>query len=191
MPDAFPERLRSVLGGKRREDRDGGDLRRAAVLVPVVMTETGPHLLFTRRTQSVETHKGQISFPGGAMDSTDANEVDTALREFEEELGVSCRSVAVMGTLDTVATPSGFLITPVVGILSSAPVVRPSPEEVAEVFTVPLDLFFRPRRWKVEQRERNGQIRDVWFFDTGDHTVWGATALMVRDLVRRLDPGLP
>ncbi len=188
-PELSPDRLRSLLGGPRRDDSAGEGLRRAAVLVPVVMTDAGPHLLFTKRTESVETHKGQISFPGGTMDSTDASEVDTALREFEEELGVSGMTVDILGRLDDVSTPSGFLITPVVGMVSPPPSLRPNPEEVAEVFMIPLNLFFNPESWRVERRQRQGQYRDVWFFDAGKHTVWGATALMVRDLVRRLDPG--
>jgi 8-oxo-dGTP pyrophosphatase MutT (NUDIX family) len=159
---------------------------RAGVLVPLIMGEEGPLLLFTRRTDHVETHKGQISFPGGMADTGDADIVRTALREADEELGVSAKLVDVKGILDDLAVPSGFIITPVVGILAALPSLTPNPQEVAEAFTVPLAFFCSPANGRSEVRDFRGERREVWFYEAGKHTIWGATAMIVRSLILNL-----
>lgn len=159
---------------------------RAGVLVPLIMGEEGPLLLFTRRTDHVETHKGQISFPGGMADEGDADIVHTALREADEELGISAALVDIKGLLDDLAVPSGFIITPVVGILAALPSLTLNPQEVAEAFTVPLAFFCSPANGRSELRDFRGERREVWFYEVSERTIWGATAMIVRSLILNL-----
>ncbi len=159
---------------------------RAGVLVPVVFASSTPTLLFTKRTDSVETHKGQISFPGGMADAADVDMTATALRETHEELGINSSSVEVMGLLDDLPTPTGFIITPVVGIIEELPALIPNPEEVAEVLLVPLHHFGEPANGRCEYREFRGMMREVWYYDAGEHVIWGATAMIVRSLLKSL-----
>lgn len=162
------------------------EFRRAGVLVPLILGVEGADLLFTRRTDHVETHKGQISFPGGMADESDADIVHTALREAEEELGIGAKLVDIKGKLDDLAVPSGFIITPVVGILGALPSLTPNPQEVAEAFTVPLAFFCNPANGRSELRDYRGGRREVWFYEHGEHIIWGATAMIVRSLLLKL-----
>lgn len=159
----------------------------AGVLVPIILGTDIPHLLFTKRTELVETHKGQVSFPGGVMDPDDGDIVHTALREAWEEIGIPSSAIHVAGLLDDLPTPTGFVITPVVGILEKLPALSPNAAEVAEVFQVPLSFFLDPRNGRSEVREFLGKQRDVWYFQSGSHTIWGATAMIVQLLLKGMD----
>lgn len=163
-------------------------LARAAVLVPLLAAGAEPRLLFTRRTDTVETHKGQISFPGGVEDPGDGTPEATALREAEEEVGIVPGDVATLGRLDDFRTPTGFLVTPVVGLLSREPALRPNRDEVAEVFTVPLAFFLDPGNGWTERRTAQGRAYDVWFYRHGDNVIWGVTGGIIRSLVSALSP---
>ena len=158
----------------------------AGVLVPIVPTAAGLHLLLTKRTEDVETHKGQISFPGGMVDPTDESIVQTALREAKEELGIEPSAVEAIGILSDIATPTGFVITPVVGIIEQLPELTPSAEEVAEVIHVPLELFMNGRNARMELREWRGKQHEVWYYQFGEHLIWGATAIITRSLLKKL-----
>jgi 8-oxo-dGTP pyrophosphatase MutT (NUDIX family) len=171
--------------GRKAIVMDG--FRPAAVLVPVIVGENGLEFLLTRRTEDVETHKGQISFPGGVTDAEDVSPEATALRETEEELGILPSHIEVLGALDDLATPTGFVITPVVGLLATLPHLTPNPAEVAEAFTVPWEVFLNPSNGRTEVREFMGQPRDIWFYDTGQHIVWGATAAIIHSVLSRLN----
>jgi 8-oxo-dGTP pyrophosphatase MutT (NUDIX family) len=155
----------------------------AAVLVPVLLHGREPLLLFTRRTDRVETHKGQISFPGGTVDAGDADVVTTALREMHEELGIEPSRVEPLGLLDDLATPTGFRITPVVGILRVLPVYLPNTEEVEEVFEAPVSALLDPNICSSEVLVLGGITRQVWTYTYGPHRIWGATALILRNLL--------
>ncbi len=157
---------------------------RAAVLVPVIDADGGPFLLFTKRTGSVETHKGHISFPGGVVDSLDVSIEDTALREAFEEIGLHRSSVSITGILDDITTPTGFVITPVVGVVCGLPDLSISPEEVEEVFQVPLAHFADDNNGRTEVREVRGKRREVWFYETQGYTIWGATAHIIRSMIK-------
>jgi 8-oxo-dGTP pyrophosphatase MutT (NUDIX family) len=157
-----------------------GKIKRASVLVPLVFLNDEIHLLLTVRTHEVETHKGQISFPGGVCDTEDKNETETALREAEEEIGLPKSSVEILGILDDFLTPTGFLITPVVGYIHSLPTLKPNPDEVAEILFAPLSLFADEQNYRTEERTVNGKRLKVWFFDYQQHTIWGATAAMIK-----------
>ncbi len=159
----------------------------AAVLVPLIPEHGTIRLLLTKRTDLVETHKGQVSFPGGMVDASDTDILHTALREAEEEIGLPSSAVEPLGLLDDMATPTGFVITPVVGIIHALPALVPNANEVEEVFLVPLELFTAPHAGRSERREFGGKSYDVWFYTFGDHLIWGVTAMIIRSLLKRLD----
>ena len=159
------------------------DFRKAAVLVPLYPTSDGLGVLLTIRTQNVETHKGQISFPGGARDSIDKNPIDTALRETKEELGIDLAAIEVLGLLDDHPVPSKFIITPVVGFLSTEPRLTPHNAEVAEVFTAPLSFFAEAKNGFTEEREFQHRKVKVWHFQFERYHIWGATAAIIKNLI--------
>jgi 8-oxo-dGTP pyrophosphatase MutT (NUDIX family) len=160
--------------------------QRAGVLVPIVHGQWEYELLFTKRTEKVETHKGQVSFPGGAVDKTDETIVHTALREAREEVGISENSIEIKGLLDDLATPTGFIITPVVGLIERLPPLAINAEEVSEAFRIPVSFFGDPGAGRKAVREFRGEQREVWYYEYGAHTIWGATAIIVRSLLQKL-----
>lgn len=164
------------------------DFKRAAVLVPLFRSAQGLSTILTKRTDLVDTHKGQIAFPGGMVDSKDADIVSTALRETKEELGIESSEVEVLGTLDDLPVPSKFIITPVVGYVRSKPKVRPHSVEVAEVFEVPLAFFANEKNTWTEEREFRGTRRTVWFYSYEGRIIWGATAAIIRNLLSIVYP---
>jgi 8-oxo-dGTP pyrophosphatase MutT (NUDIX family) len=180
---AFEQVLRTSLPSRPRRTVSGAGLTDAGVLVPVLLHREEPHLLFTRRTDRVETHKGQISFPGGVVDPLDADVIATALRETHEELGIVPARVEPLGLLDDLATPTGFRITPVVGLLRDRPVYVPSTEEVDEVFEAPVSALLDPAICSSEIRVLEGVTRRVWTFAYGPYVIWGATAYILRNLL--------
>jgi len=162
-----------------------GALRRAAVLVPIVEHPAGPTLLLTKRTDHLEHHPGQISFPGGRVEETDTDAVDTALRETEEEIGLDRKYVDVAGFLDPYETGTGYHVTPVVGFIRPGFVLRLDDFEVAEAFEVPLDFLFDPANHQRHSRTFNGRTRHFYAMPYGDYYIWGATAGMLMNLYRR------
>jgi len=156
----------------------------AAVLIPLFERNGELHVIFTKRTDDVEHHKGQVSFPGGTMEKTDANSFETALREAEEEIGIKKNVVEVIGAHDDFATPSGFLITPVVAFLSKVPSFSLNTAEVTEVFDVPLSFFLDSRNELVEQRVHDGKIIDIYRYHYGRFEIWGVTAAILRAFVQ-------
>jgi 8-oxo-dGTP pyrophosphatase MutT (NUDIX family) len=184
-PDFLITTLRESLRSVPRMQIRLDGFTPAAVLVPLVRTGEELEVLLTRRTDEVDTHKGQISFPGGMVEESDPDSEHAALREAGEELGIPFSSVETIGLLDDHATPSGFVITPVVGVLRDLPPLIPNPREVAEVIRIPLEFFADKTKVRKEQREFRGHTHDVWFYDTGTHIVWGATAAVLRSLLHR------
>ncbi len=162
--------------------RPKGKLVPAAVLVPVVLHDRGFAVLLTRRTAHLHAHAGQISFPGGRLETADAHEEAAALRETAEEIGLLPDQVEVIGRLDTYVTRTGFEVTPIVGLVSPPIVLRPDPFEVAEVFEVPLDFLIDPRNRERRAREFEGVRREFWAIPYGEYVIWGATAGMVVNL---------
>lgn len=176
----FEQHARNALAHHRRQVIEETELTCAAVLLPLLYKEEQWHVLFTRRTQDVEHHKGQISFPGGAREPADEDLAATALRETYEEIGVPPHVVEILGALDDFPTITDFVVTPFVGILPHPLRYRPNPYEVEAVLEVPLSFFADPDGLRVEQLEHRGQIFDVLFWDYGPHTIWGATARILK-----------
>ena len=159
----------------------------AAVLVPVVARPDGPTILLTRRTERLQDHAGQVSFPGGSRAAQDPDPVQTALRETEEETGVERRFVEVVGFLNGYLTITGYAVTPVVGLVVPGFRLRPDPLEVAQVFEVPLAFLQDPGNRQVRQREWAGRNVDYYAYEYCGQTIWGATAAMLVNFVSRLD----
>jgi len=163
-------------------------LRHAAVLVPLFWENAQWHLLFTRRTETVHSHKGQVSFPGGAADPVDNTPIETALREAHEEIGLTPDHVDILGLLSRRPTVTSFLISPVVARISWPYTFQMSREEVSRVFTIPLDWLADPSHREARQRMfPNGHQEPVIYYQPYDgETLWGATAAITMDLLRIL-----
>lgn len=180
--DALEARLASRP--PRAFDLPGLVLREAAVLVPLLLREGTPHILFTRRPSTLRHHAGQYSFPGGSRDSEDPNPLHTALRETREELGIDVSGVRVLGALDEVPTLTGFRIRPFVGVIPAGLEYRPNPDEVELILEVPLAHLMDPAVRRTERRRVRGLEYEVDFYTYGSHVIWGATGRILRDLLR-------
>jgi 8-oxo-dGTP pyrophosphatase MutT (NUDIX family) len=173
-----------VVAGMEREERT---LTPAAVLVPLVERVEGYTVLLTQRTAHLEHHAGQISFPGGRAEEEDASPVETALREAEEEIGLHRRHVVeIAGFLDLYQTITGFLVTPVVGLVTPPFELTLDEFEVADAFEVPLEYILDPSHHERRSMFYKGQQRRYFVIPYGDRLIWGATAAMLVHFARRL-----
>ena len=161
-------------------------LKPAAVLVGLVERDEGVTLLLTRRTDHLEHHPGQVSFPGGHVDPGDTDAIATALRETEEEVGITREHIDILGRLDTYVTRTGFEVVPVVAMIRPTFELAPDPHEVAEVFEVPLSFLMDPSNHHRHAREFEGGKRYFYAMPYRDYFIWGATAGMIMDLYQTL-----
>ncbi len=161
-------------------------LLRAGVLIPLVMRDNAIELLFTRRTDTVLTHKGQISFPGGQREDADVETVETALRESYEEIGLEPSRVTVLGELDDVFTAvSSFVITPVVGLVEGGvDDLRPAPDEVKSLLVVPVSRLLDSSVHTMETRSVGEQQYRIHYYTVGDDVIWGATGRIVYQFLK-------
>ncbi|PHS78551.1 MAG: coenzyme A pyrophosphatase [Rhodospirillaceae bacterium] len=166
-------------------------LRPAAVLIALVDRADGFYVLFTRRTDDLYHHPGQICFPGGHIETSDQDATAAALRETEEEIGLKAKHITILGTLDTYITRTGFSITPVVAGVEPPFDLSPDPGEVADIFEVPLAFFRNPDNHQRLQREFEGNIRNFYAIPYGDYNIWGATAGILVNLYQSLIDGPP
>ncbi|MDQ1157050.1 8-oxo-dGTP pyrophosphatase MutT (NUDIX family) [Sphingomonas sp. SORGH_AS 950] len=157
----------------------------AAVLVPVT-DRAEPGLVLTQRTEHLRNHAGQIAFPGGRADPGDVDLVATALREAEEEIGLSPHAVTVVGLADRYRTVTGFEVTPVLGVIPPDLTLYPSEAEVANLFEVPLAYVLDPAHHRRVSAPWRGQTRHFYEILWNDRRIWGATAAMIVNLSRRL-----
>lgn len=165
-------------------------LREATVLVGLVARENGWQVVFTRRSEHLRHHAGEVSFPGGAVEAEDADAVAAALRETQEEVGISAAHIRPLGFLDPLLTISGFRVTPVVAQLCSDYQPTPDPQEVAEVFELPLSFLLAPESLFHSSRQWRGQtlrIAELHPWPGHPARVWGATAMIIENLRRRLE----
>jgi 8-oxo-dGTP pyrophosphatase MutT (NUDIX family) len=156
--------------------------RPAAVLVPLVTREPGITVLLTQRTDDMPSHAGQIAFPGGRQQKEDADASATALRETEEEVGLSRSFVEVIGPVDAYRTGTGYEITPIVGIVRPGFTIHADPREVADVFEVPLEHFLDEKNHRIDSRIWQGHERRFYAMPYGERYIWGATAGMLKNL---------
>lgn len=183
-PDWVPE----VIDDRYRSSPDLP--RAAAVLVPLVCRPAGLSVLLTERTAHLSSHAGQVAFPGGRTEPADASPVATALRETEEEVGLHRSHIEVLGVMPQYLTGSGFVVTPVVGLVMAAHTLTLDDNEVAEAFEVPLAFLMDPanhqrRLYRWSDGGERSFFAMPWTGPEGDeHFIWGVTAAMIRNLYR-------
>jgi 8-oxo-dGTP pyrophosphatase MutT (NUDIX family) len=167
------------------------DYRDAAVLIPVI--DRAPlSVLFTLRTPRLTAHAGQVSFPGGKIDATDASAAEAALREAHEEIGLDPASVTVIGEMAPYLTGTGFRVAPVLGLVAPPQSFHINHDEVAEIFEVPLAVLLAPGAMQRKTRLLGGRERSFYEMEFGGHVIWGATAGMIVALTGLLaDPAIP
>jgi len=164
----------------------GIKFRPAAVLVPLVDRGDDLGVLLTLRPAAMRVHAGQVSFPGGKIESHDAGPLEAALRETREETGIDESSVEVLGFLDTYHTGTGFKIVPAVGLITGTAEIRPDPSEVDEVFEVPLSFLMDAANHRIESVMWQGRQRRYYAMPYRDRYIWGATAGILRNLFELL-----
>jgi 8-oxo-dGTP pyrophosphatase MutT (NUDIX family) len=189
---ALPGFLQTALAGRTPVVRAEWTARPAAVLVPLYYHANEWHVLLTLRTEHVETHKGQVSFPGGRVDPEDKDRVDTALREAEEEIGLRREDVTVLGQLDELLTVTQYHITPIVGVFPWPYEFVLSTRELSAVFGAPLRWLADPANLETQYREPivTGPKIPVYYLHYDQFTIWGATARMLLNLIEVLRPVL-
>jgi 8-oxo-dGTP pyrophosphatase MutT (NUDIX family) len=170
----IPSRLRSGAG------------RPAAVLVGLMADTAGWQVIMTERASHLAHHAGQISFPGGKVDAMDRTLAATALREADEEIALPASQVDILGGLDPVTSPVGFIVQPIVGIVAPQVALQPCPDEVAQILTLPLADLISPPRHRRESYVREGRRREVWVIDHPEHYIWGLSAAIIVDLATRV-----
>jgi len=196
-PGALRERFAAPPPWTPEKLGDGGQFEgyersAASVLVPLVERDDGLTLLLTQRTAHLRDHAGQISFPGGRAETTDADAIDTALREAEEEVGLARRHVEVIGALPVYRTVTNFDVTPVVALVRPSFDLKLDAHEVAEAFEVPLAFLMTPAHHRRHVFEFAGGRREFLSMPwprpdgQGEYFIWGATAAMLRNFYRLL-----
>ncbi|MBB94742.1 MAG: CoA pyrophosphatase [Rhodobacteraceae bacterium] len=194
---ALEDRIIRALGGSGGPSSDfdlnpevqlppGRKLRPAGVLLGIDVTGAAPRVLLTKRSSRLKHHPGQIAFPGGKQDDTDADVIDAALREAEEEVALPRSSVRVLGTMPAHETVTSFMVTPVVALIETPFSIRPEPGEVEEAFDVPLDHLLDPANYSVQSRRWRGSQRHYFTVPYGPYYIWGATARMLRTFAERM-----
>ena len=176
--DQGTDRMLSILAREQ-------PIRPAAVLIPVV-DRPEPTVLLTQRSAHLNEHAGQISFPGGKIDPTDASPLDAALREAEEEVGLTREFIDPIGYLDLYGTSFGFRILPTVAKVRPGFTLRISPAEVDDAFEVPLAFLMNPANHQLQSKEFRGVERFYYAMPYGERYIWGATAGILRVLYERI-----
>ncbi len=189
-PRAYGGRFRAVNGDHvltpdAPDPAAAAPPRPAAVLVPIV-ARPEPTVLLTLRSAHLNSHAGQVAFPGGRVDPTDRDARDAALREAWEEVGLEARFVRHLGYLDGYLSGTGFWIVPVVGLVDPAYGLAINPNEVDEAFEVPLAFLMTPANHQRQSREWQGTLRHYYAMPYEGRFIWGATAAMLRNLYERV-----
>ena len=164
----------------------GKNLRPSAVLVPLIWRQDGYRVILTKRASHLKHHPGQIAFPGGEVEATDRDCVDTARREANEEIGLTDAHLTILGEMPFHETVTAFRISPVVGIVNAEFQPQSDPGEVEEVFEVPLSYLGTPAHYMVEGRFWAGHRRNYYVVPYGPYYIWGATARILRAFAERL-----
>jgi 8-oxo-dGTP pyrophosphatase MutT (NUDIX family) len=182
--DDLIQRIKAILAHREvKRVAVGPGLIRAAVLLPLFIKDGSCHILFTKRTDKVRYHKGEISFPGGNYDATDKDLLATALREAHEEIGLKPQDVYLLGALDEMMTMTDFIVSPFVGFIPYPYTFIPSHEEIDEIIILPLTGFLKEGVLSEEYRTYNERTEKVSVYQCGGHVIWGATAKILRQFL--------
>jgi len=177
------EKIEAVMITYHPRTAEPKELIPAAVLIPVFNKNDEAHLLLTLRTETVAQHKGQVSFPGGAREESDSSLKVTALRETEEEIGLSRENVRLLGALDDFPTVTNYMVRPFVGEISYPSSLKINKSEVARLLEVPFSLFLSEKNFEVKQWRHGNNTYPVYFYHFGRHLIWGATAYIINHFV--------
>jgi 8-oxo-dGTP pyrophosphatase MutT (NUDIX family) len=164
----------------------GDTPRRAAAVLIGIRDDREQRVVLTVRTDTLQQHAGQVAFPGGRVEPDDADVVATALRESHEEIGLDTRMVTPLGFLESFETISGYSVTPVVARIDANATLRPDPGEVAEVFEVPFAYFLEPANLRRYTMDFRGHRRDMVEFLHSGYRIWGVTAAILLNLLKRM-----
>ena len=190
MASPTPDLIKRVLDHRVRQTLADPNLMPAAVMLLLYPKDGEYCVLLNQRSQQVEHHKGEMSFPGGARDPLDRNSLDTALRETEEEMGICRSDVTVLGRLDDVPTRSNFGVRVYVGAIPYPYPFNPSPLEVAEVVEIPISALRNAANLRYDTRWVNGQAVNACSYAYNEHLVYGATARILQQFLELLEDGL-
>jgi 8-oxo-dGTP pyrophosphatase MutT (NUDIX family) len=179
----FVDQIRTILSSRTRRVVEHPPFSHAAVLVPLFKKGEDCHLLFTKRSDQVKYHKGEISFPGGVVDEEDLELISTALREADEEIGLKKSDVQILGILDDIVTITQFIVTPIVGLFPYPYPFKVSEVEIAELIEVPLSSLLREKSFSEKEIIRGGQKEIVYAYQYEKHIIWGATARILKQFL--------
>jgi 8-oxo-dGTP pyrophosphatase MutT (NUDIX family) len=179
----FINRIRNILSSRQRKLIEHPPFSHAAVLVPLFKKGEDCHLLFTKRSDQVKYHKGEISFPGGVVDEEDSELISTALREAFEEIGLKENDVQIIGILDDIVTITEFIVTPIVGLFPYPYLFKVSEVEIAELIEVPLASLLDEDCFSEREIFRGGRNEVVYAYQYEKHIIWGATALILKQFL--------
>lgn len=179
----FIEQVRKILNTRSRRIIEQPSLARAAVLVPLFKKGQDCHIVFTKRSDNVRYHKGEISFPGGVFDEKDLELQRTALREASEEVGLKETDVQIIGVLDDIITVTQFIVTPFVGLFPYPYPFELSPVEIAELIEVPLSALLDEDSFSEREIIRGTGKEVVFAYQYENHIIWGATARILRQFL--------
>ncbi len=179
----FVDQIRNILCSRKRRVIEHLPFSHAAVLVPLFQKDGDCHLLFTKRSEEVKYHKGEISFPGGVVDEEDKELINTALREAFEEIGLKESDVQVVGILDDIVTVTEFIVTPIVGLFPYPYPFKVSEAEIAELIEVPVASLLDEDCYSETEIFRGGRNEAVYAYQYGKHIIWGATARILKQFL--------
>jgi 8-oxo-dGTP pyrophosphatase MutT (NUDIX family) len=178
----FRERIKAALTARQRVPLPPGPVP-AAVLLPLFLKEGNYNVLFTKRTEHLNHHRGEISFPGGVSQPEDGSLLRTALRETWEEVGIAPEDVEILGELDDFLSIHDYLVTPFVGVFPEAYPLRINGEEIERIIEVPLTHLFRPEIFRTEDWAWKGREHQVYFYTFGVDEIWGLTAAILKQFL--------
>jgi 8-oxo-dGTP pyrophosphatase MutT (NUDIX family) len=176
------ERIRSALAKHKRIELPPGPVP-AAVLIPLFLKNGACHILFTKRTENLQHHSGEVSFPGGVRHPDDTDILRTALRETCEETGIAPEDVDVLGVLDDFLSIHNFQVTPYVGFVAAGHQLRINPDEIERIIEVPLSFLLKPDVFRIEDWTWQGRTFPLFFIDYHGDTIWGLTAAMLKQFL--------
>jgi 8-oxo-dGTP pyrophosphatase MutT (NUDIX family) len=184
--DDFLSEIGARLGTKERRLIEKPDYAPASVLMLLLNKDGEPHVLLTKRTKKVATHKGEVAFPGGKRDDADESSLATALRETEEEVGIRPSDVRIIGEFDEYFSIYGFHVSTFVGAVTHPYRYTLNRDELSECFEAPLSIFYEERYSRSECFNYEGRDVEVFYYDYRDYVIWGLTARILTDFSRKI-----